>query len=99
MVWSTSDRSLELPSNWESKIQPEILKRDSYKCKINLPGCEVEATEVDHKVRGNDHSYKNLQAVCTRCHAKKSSREGHSAKAKLKKLRSRPRERHPGLRG
>jgi 5-methylcytosine-specific restriction endonuclease McrA len=99
MPWSTSRRSERLPSNWESEIQPKVLARDKNKCQLAWPGCLVEATEVDHKIPGDDHSYKNLQAVCERCHARKSAREGNQAKAKLKALRSRPSERHPGLRG
>lgn len=99
MAWSTSDRSSRLPSNWESEIQPKILARDDHKCQLAWPGCQGEATEVDHILRGDDHRAKNLQAVCERCHAKKSAREGNQAKAKYKALRSRPQERHPGLRG
>lgn len=98
MAWNTSDRLSRLPSNWETEIQPAILKRDHYKCKIKDQGCLVEATEVDHNIRGDNHAYSNLQAVCERCHAKKSAREGNEAKAKLKALRRRPVERHPGLR-
>lgn len=98
MPWSTSDRASRLPSNWESEIQPNILARDRYKCKLRYPGCLDDATEVDHKIRGDNHAPSNLQAACERCHAKKSAREGNEAKARLKALRRRPPERHPGLR-
>jgi 5-methylcytosine-specific restriction protein A len=98
MAWSTSDRSSRLPSNWESEIQPYILRRDNYRCKIKDHGCMVRACEVDHKVRGDNHAYENLQAACERCHARKSAKEGNEAKARLKALRHRPPERHPGLR-
>lgn len=99
MAWSTSDRASRLPPDWESTIQPRILRRDQHKCQIAWPGCQVEATEVDHIIRGDDHRDQNLRAVCERCHAKKSAKEGNEAKAKYKDLRSRPTERHPGLRG
>jgi 5-methylcytosine-specific restriction protein A len=98
MPWSTSDRAERLPEDWESKIQPRILKRDHFKCKIAWPGCQVVATEVDHILRGDNHADENLQAVCERCHARKSALEGNAAKARLKALRRRPPERHPGLR-
>jgi 5-methylcytosine-specific restriction enzyme A len=98
MSWTTSDRASRLPPNWESEIQPRILERDLYRCKIKDLGCQVVASEVDHKVRGDNHSDSNLQAACERCHARKSAREGNEAKARLKALRNRPPERHPGLR-
>lgn len=98
MPWSTSDRASRLPSNWESEIHPRILHRDHYQCQLKLPGCQGEATEVDHKIRGDNHRDSNLQAACERCHAKKSAHEGNEAKRKLKELRKRPAERHPGLR-
>jgi 5-methylcytosine-specific restriction endonuclease McrA len=53
---------------------------------------------VDHINRGDDHSRGNLRAVCWRCHAKKSSMEGHARRRELRELRKRPRERHPGER-
>jgi 5-methylcytosine-specific restriction endonuclease McrA len=96
--WSSSDRSSRLPSNWETEIHPRILNRDKRLCKIKDHGCQVVATEVDHKVRGDNHADSNLQAACERCHARKSAREGNEAKAKLKALRFRPPERHPGRR-
>lgn len=98
MTWSSSNRKERLPSDWESKTVPYILRRDKYTCKAQEDGCQIQATEVDHIVRGDDHRYENLQAICERCHAKKSSREGNQAKARLKVLRRRPKERHPGLR-
>jgi 5-methylcytosine-specific restriction enzyme A len=98
MSWLTSDRASRLPPNWESQIVPRILGRDNRRCQLRWPGCQVEATEVDHKIRGDNHDDKNLQAVCERCHARKSAREGNEAKRRLKELRLRPPERHPGLR-
>lgn len=98
MAWNTSDRLSRLPPNWSTTIQPSILRRDKYQCKLKYVGCLGTATEVDHIERGDNHDPKNLQAACERCHATKSGREGNQAKARLKKLGKRPPERHPGLR-
>lgn len=96
MTWSTSTRSKRLPSNWSS-ITREYLKENKV-CKLRYKGCLIQATEVDHKIPGDNHDISNLQAVCERCHAKKSSREGNQAKTKLRSLRKRPKKRHPGSR-
>lgn len=96
MSWSTSDRRSRLPADWDS-IKRRILRRDKFKCQLNYVGCTRKASQVDHKNPGDDHRDQNLQAVCASCHSLKSSREGHEAQAKLRKLRLRPTERHPGL--
>ncbi len=98
MAWSTSNRSSRLPPHWKTKIVPDILARDKHTCQLKIPGkCIVKATEVDHISPGDDHSYKNLRAVCTRCHAHKSAVEGRQAQLRRKALGKRPPERHPGL--
>jgi len=61
-------------------------------------GCSSPATDVDHRERGSDHRRSNLQALCSYHHARKSSREGIEQRRKLKALRKRPPERHPGSR-
>lgn len=94
MAWSTSDRLDRLPP-WWSKFTEKFL-RENPTCAIKDEGCQVQATEVDHIIPGDDHSLKNLQPACERCHAKKSSREGNAAKARMRALRRRPRDRHPG---
>jgi 5-methylcytosine-specific restriction endonuclease McrA len=70
-----------------------ILERDAYRCRLGFSVCTIQATEVDHIRRGDDHHETNLQAVCRNCHQVKSSHEGDAAKPKTK----RPPERHPGL--
>lgn len=90
--WATSTRRLRLPRDW-ARIRRDILDRDGYRCRLGSPVCTIEATEVDHIARGDDHRESNLQAVCRNCHARKSSFEGAAAKPK----RLRPAERHPGL--
>jgi 5-methylcytosine-specific restriction protein A len=95
--WKDSDRSHRLPPNWASEIQPAILQRDAYRCRIQWDeGCEGVATQVDHIKPGDDHSPANLQAACAWCHGKKSSAEGNQARRRWSTKR-RP-ERHPGLR-
>lgn len=95
--WSGSYRNLRLPPNWGG-IRRRILDRDNYTCQIRHLGCLITASDVDHIVRGDDHSDGNLQASCTSCHAKKSSQEGNSRKRELRAKRLRPVERHPGRR-
>lgn len=95
--WSGSYRNLRLPCEWQS-IRRRILDRDNYTCQMRLLGCLITASDVDHIVRGDDHSDENLQASCTSCHAKKSSQEGNSRKRELRAKRLRPVERHPGRR-
>ncbi|ALO79688.1 HNH endonuclease [Mycobacterium phage Iracema64] len=75
-----------------------MLAAAGYQCQIQGPGCLRKATDVDHIRRGDDHSRRNLQAACNRCHGRKSSAEGHARKRQLRAMRRRPIERHPGSR-
>ncbi|ASZ75439.1 HNH endonuclease [Mycobacterium phage Kimona] len=98
MTWNTSDRRARLPADWEENYRIPVLQRDGYRCQIRLRGCLGKATDVDHIRRGDDHSHRNLQAACSRCHGKKSSAEGNARKRELRARRFRPAERHPGRR-
>ncbi|AZV00493.1 HNH endonuclease [Mycobacterium phage ACFishhook] len=73
-----------------------MLRDAGWICEIGWSGCVVEATEVDHIRRGDDHSRANLRAACSSCHGKKSSAEGNARKRQLRARRKRPTERHPG---
>lgn len=95
--WSGSYRNLRLPPNWRD-IRRRILERDNHTCQIRLLGCLVTASDVDHIVRGDDHSIENLRAACRKCHDRKSSAEGNDRQRQLRALRKRPIERHPGHR-
>lgn len=97
MSWtgSPSHRNDRLPADWPA-VRLTVLRRDGWKCQLRYDGCLTAATEVDHIHRGDDHRPVNLQGACARCHALKSSREGHEARAKRRQLRRRPRGRHPG---
>lgn len=98
MSWKSSRRRQQLPHNW-AEIRLPVLRDAGYVCELRLEGvCIGTANEVDHIVRGNDHSRANLRAVCWRCHAKKSSAEGNARMRELRALRKRPQERHPGER-
>ncbi|MGH3505282.1 MAG: HNH endonuclease [Nocardioidaceae bacterium] len=87
MTW-TGARKARLPKNW-SIIRRRILVRD--------PICRacgsMPSTDVDHAIRGDDHSMTNLQGLCTACHRAKSSAEGNAAKLR----RWREPDGHPGL--
>jgi 5-methylcytosine-specific restriction endonuclease McrA len=97
VAWGTSNRSSRLPPNWFSHIRPVVLKRDP-RCKLQYQGCTAVSTQVDHKQRGDDHNFANLQGVCAKCHAIKSAREGRQAQLTRSQRRQRPSERHPSER-
>jgi len=95
MPWDSSDRLARLPKNWDA-IRSRVFKTKGTKCLIKFDGCEIDATDVDHIVRGDDHTMKNLRPACSRCHQKKSSAEGNEVKKKMKAVGKRPVRRHPG---
>jgi 5-methylcytosine-specific restriction protein A len=97
MAWSTSNRAGRLPPDWPL-ITKRILVRDHHQCQIGDADCGGWATEVDHIEPGDDHRPVNLRAACTTCHAHKSAREGVAARARLRQLRYRRPENHPGRR-
>jgi 5-methylcytosine-specific restriction endonuclease McrA len=53
------------------KIRERILKRDSYRCQLKLPGCTFKATAVHHiygrQITGDNPQY--LQAACQSCNS------------------------------
>lgn len=95
MGWETSDRKSRLPSDWDS-IRYRVLRRDSWSCRLRGPNCLGAATEVDHRIAGDNHEEENLQSACSRCHAEKSSSEGNQKQARIRARRKRPEARHPG---
>ena len=104
--WDNSDRRERLPTNWGS-IRENILDRDGHQCvwtfwlNGQLVRCKNKATDVDHKVPGDNHDPHNLQSLCQEHHAAKTARESGAARrakrAEVKKMFRRPTERHPGL--
>lgn len=72
MPWSDrSRRRLELPSGWAS-IRREVIARDGGRCVL----CGAPGTDVDHVVRGSDHSLGNLRLLCRACHMRRTGRDG-----------------------
>lgn len=98
MVWTGSARRDRLPSDWP-QIVSRIKKRDGGRCKATLDNgrrCPRKDVQVDHIIPGDDHRDANLQCLCEFHHGKKSSAEGHAAKAKYTKIKPRQQGRHPG---
>jgi len=99
MAWAGSTRRSRLPSDWPT-IRGRILRRDGHRCTWIDRGrrCTAEATEVDHRRNGDDHSDTNLRSLCEPHHARKSAAEGGRAPHKRNQhLRLRPTEPHPGI--
>ena len=80
--WRGSSRRSRLPDNWEA-LREKALRRDGNRCRQ----CGARANQVDHIRAGDDHSLANLQSLCSRCHASKSSAEGGRAVHKGKRDR------------
>ena len=95
MVWDT-DRKARLPKDWPRR-RLRILRRDRYQCQMPVyeggPPCLAPANQVDHKLRGDDHSDENLWSLCRPHHARKSSQEGNAARLPNKRTPGK----HPGL--
>ena len=106
MAWEESSRRSRLPPNWEALRKPVLFRPDGSRrtCRWIEKGrkCPELATEVDHIKPGDDHSPSNLRGLCTEHHLRKSSREGHAAKATKRAAISRKfrrTEQHPGRLG
>ena len=66
--------------------RPSILRRDGYRCQIQLPGCRTIATHVDHIVDWQDggppYDPSNLRAACKSCNtAQRNQRVAARARA------------------
>lgn len=93
MSWAGSTRRQRLPPDWQQR-RTLVLQRDGHTCQLRYPDiCTGRATDVDHKIHGDNHALTNLQAACNPCHQRKTAQEAAAA---------RPRERrtpepHPGI--
>ena len=97
--WETSDRKSRLPANWTA-LRNATLRRCGGRCEViksNGKRCWDKATDVDHKVHGDNHDLSNLQGICTWHHRRKTARESVEARAELRAILTRPPEKHPGL--
>lgn len=93
---SASGRKTALPADWQTRIRPAVIVRDSGRCRWIEGGrrCPERATDVDHINDPHDHSLANLRALCGMHHRRRTSRQGHAAKAAWK---NRNVEAHPAL--
>lgn len=104
--WRGSTRRERLPANWPElcAIARELHGTACYLC------AHPDASDTDHKNRGDDHQPENLWPICgakcqlcrdehrTPCHVVKSSREGGQAAQAARPKRARAPEAHPGMR-
>jgi len=99
MTWNSDARRRELPSDWKI-IRKKALERDGYRCRwvVNGKRCTANANEVDHINDPLDHSLENLQALCSRHHGNKTSREAQLARYGLRRRRGQRFDAHPGMR-
>lgn len=96
--WDDSDRRDRLPPDWPH-LRAARLKIDGHRCTWRLPSgkrCPRTATDVDHRIPGDDHGMRNLQSLCPHHHGLKSAREGAQGRRKRRTATKRPTERHPG---
>lgn len=96
--WEGSDRRDRLPSDWP-KLRATRLKIDGHRCCWRLPSgkrCPRPATDVDHRVAGDDHSMSNLQSLCGAHHLKKTAVDARKAKTARRNKGKRAPEKHPG---
>jgi 5-methylcytosine-specific restriction protein A len=97
VTWG-EEKGRALPSNWESEIVPAIKKRDKGQCRWVLPSgkrCPRRGVEVDHVGDPDDHRLIKLRLLCVFHHGRRTSKQGHQAKAQRKAQKFRRSEDHP----
>lgn len=94
--WADSTRHSRLPKDWPAR-RAAVRKRDGDVCWWCGRGGAVPGnSEVDHKVRGDDHRLENLGLIHTEpCHKQKTQQEAHAQRWRYRMAR--PVEKHPGL--
>ena len=59
------------------RVRQQVLERDGHRCRLRLPGCVGEASEVDHIIDialgGAVLELANCRAVWAPCHRRRSS--------------------------
>jgi len=80
-------------SGWAT-IRKRVLERDGYQCQLRYADiCLGKASQVDHIVQpeaGGGSDLANLRAVCVRCHARRTGRQGALAKQRSARRRRQP---------
>lgn len=95
MAWSQNRPPL--PPDWEARRR-YVLARDKFYCQLAFESiCTVQAVEVDHIDRNDDHTMNNLRAVCRECHWERTKAQAAEATRRLWAQTKVPRPKHPGL--
>lgn len=91
MAWAGSTRRQRLPKDWPARVRA-VRERDRDTCYVcGGEECGNERIEVDHVVRGDNHSLTNLACIgADPCHKRKTAAERPRAR--------RADEPHPGER-
>jgi 5-methylcytosine-specific restriction enzyme A len=74
---------------WQ-RVRVQALERDGYVCQLRYPNCLGRASQVDHIVQpeaGGTNALTNLRAVCRKCHATRTGRQGAFAKRQRRRNR------------
>ena len=92
-------RTIPLPPGWGS-IAYRVIARDPV-CRWGiLPGeeglCGQDSTEVDHMGDPSDHRIEVLRGICQTHHQKRTSGQANAARSRIRSLRYRAPDRHPG---
>jgi 5-methylcytosine-specific restriction protein A len=78
-------------SGWAT-TRKRVLERDGYQCQLrDADICLGKASQVDHIVQpeaGGTNALENLRAVCRRCHARRTGRQGALAKQRAAQRRN-----------
>ena len=60
------------------KVRRVVLDRDQYRCLVQMEGCQVTATQVDHIIPlafgGAPYDLGNLRAACASCNSGRSNK-------------------------
>jgi 5-methylcytosine-specific restriction protein A len=77
--------------DWQQRAR-RVLVRDGYLCRLRYADiCLGKASQVDHIVQpeaGGTNDLANLRAVCRRCHARRTGRQGALAKQRKQRRRT-----------
>ena len=96
--WQSSTRRARLPKSWH-QLRQRVKRRAGGRCEWTERGvrCPAQGNQCDHIIAGDDHSLANLQWLCAKHHAIKSSREGGAGGRGRRRRMKRPAEPHPGF--